>query len=323
MCPTCSASHEGGSGREGQTQYFHIKKPVLLLLWCIFLLQSKPRNNVLTELHGKFCRPSALVSSAFGRAELRALIIIPDTRRGEGGTIFSIFCKKSSWSVKAHLPYFFSVICPICPKAPSSGPVGGMLEWTLIIWKWSYRDEKVPAKVWGVWGGWKQGTERRKEQRRALMSIKAKLKDLGSNGGWCWLKIKAWRWLWLSDLLAESSRGFFLAIVMALRAACKSPKPQEERHEDVSFPITGFLFGGDKTSGIWVLCSREESWGCSTQWLQEDWEQTKHNCLSVWSRLQDRERAISSPAVCSVEAWAGKKGEFSWSLEHEIEQVAF
>lgn len=31
--------------------------------------------------------------------------------------------------MEAHLPCFFSVICPISPKAPSSGPVDGMLEW--------------------------------------------------------------------------------------------------------------------------------------------------------------------------------------------------
>lgn len=75
MCPACSASHDGGSGRGRQSQDFHIKKPVLLLLWSIFLLQSKTRKTILTELHGKFCRPSALLSSAFGKVELRTLII--------------------------------------------------------------------------------------------------------------------------------------------------------------------------------------------------------------------------------------------------------
>lgn len=133
------------------------------------------------------------------------------------------------------------------------------------IHTFSYRDDKVD-KVWGMWGDWKQGTERKKEQRRALMPIKPKLKGLWNKGGWLWLwlKIKAWRWLWLSDLLAESSRGFFSYDTDGTESACKSPKPQQESHKDVSFPVTWFSFGGDEVGGVWVSCSRGESWGCST-----------------------------------------------------------
>lgn len=110
MCPTCSASHGGGSDRGGQTQDFHIKKPVLLLLWCIFLLQSKRRKTIVTELHGKFCRPSALLSSAFGRVELTALIIKPrDLKRwGRDYLLQEILveCGSSfSLCVQCHLPH--------------------------------------------------------------------------------------------------------------------------------------------------------------------------------------------------------------------------
>lgn len=110
MCPTCSASHEGGSGRGGQTQNFHIKKPVLLLLWYIFLLQSKTRKTILTELHGKFCRPSALVSSAFGRAELRTLIIKSrhQKRWGRDHLLQEILVEcgsSSSLFLQCHLPH--------------------------------------------------------------------------------------------------------------------------------------------------------------------------------------------------------------------------
>lgn len=187
----------------------------------------------------------------------------------------------------------------------------------LQAWKWS-------SQVWGVWGGWKQGAERRKEHRRALISIKAKLKGLESKGGWLWLKIKAWRWLWLSDLLAESSRGFFLMILMALRAACTSPKLQEERNKDVRFPITWFSFGGDRVGGIWVSCSREESRCFSTSMASG---RPRANTTTIAYLFEAGCRIgkglFLHQAVCSVEAWAGNKEELSWNLEHEIEQVAF
>lgn len=72
---------------------------------------------------------------------------------------------------------------------------------------------------------------RRKAQRRTLVSITAKIKELGNKGDchWLWLKIKAWRWLWFSQLLVESSRKrLFFTILMALGAASKDPKLQKE-----------------------------------------------------------------------------------------------
>lgn len=110
MCPTCSASHEGDSGRGWQTQDFHIKKPILLLLWCTFLLESKTRKTVLTELHGKFCRPSALLSSAFGRVELRTLIINSRDQKGwERGHLLQETLgecgSSSSLFLQCHLPH--------------------------------------------------------------------------------------------------------------------------------------------------------------------------------------------------------------------------
>lgn len=73
--------------------------------------------------------------------------------------------------------------------------------------------------------------EEGKHREEALVSIKAKIKELGNKGDchWLWLKIKAWRWLWFSQLLVESSRKRpFFTILMALGAASKDPKLQKE-----------------------------------------------------------------------------------------------
>lgn len=91
---------------------FSIKRfpHVLLLLWCIFLLQSKTRTTILTELHGKFCRPSALLSLAFGRVELRALIVKSrDLKRwGRNHFLQEILVEcgsSSSLFLQRHLPH--------------------------------------------------------------------------------------------------------------------------------------------------------------------------------------------------------------------------
>lgn len=154
------------------------------------------------------------------------------------------------------------------------------------------------------------------------MSIKAKLKGLGSKGCWLWLKIKAWRCLWLSDL-AESSRGFFLAILMALRTACKGPKPQEETPRcELSHHLI-FVWRGQGWC-IWVSCSREESWRCSASMASgRPRANTTTNAYLLEAGCRIGKGLFLHQAVCSVEAWAGKKWEFSWSLEHETEQVAF
>lgn len=99
MCPTCSASHEGGSGRRGQTQDFHIKKPVLLLLWCIFLLQSKTRNTS-HRASWEILQALCLGLLAFGRVELRTLILKPREQKRWGRNHLlqeiPVECKSSS-----------------------------------------------------------------------------------------------------------------------------------------------------------------------------------------------------------------------------------
>lgn len=54
------------------------------------------------------------------------------SRRGKGRTFFY---KKTLRSIEAPFPWFFSAICPISTKSPSSGPVGGMFELALNIWR--------------------------------------------------------------------------------------------------------------------------------------------------------------------------------------------
>lgn len=62
---------------EGRLKISTLKRLYFCCIDVFFLLQSKPRKTILTEIHRKFCRPSALLSLAFGRVELRALIIKP------------------------------------------------------------------------------------------------------------------------------------------------------------------------------------------------------------------------------------------------------
>lgn len=57
MCVLLAQHHMRRALAEGHTQHFHGEKPVLLLLWCIFLLQSNTRETIPTELVGNSACP--------------------------------------------------------------------------------------------------------------------------------------------------------------------------------------------------------------------------------------------------------------------------
>lgn len=70
--------------------------------------------------------------------------------------------------------------------------------------------------------------------------------------------------MWLSELLAESSRKrLFFTILMALTAACKGLTMQRESETQGCelFHHSDFHLEVEEVGAIWVSCSRDESLG--------------------------------------------------------------